>query len=193
MVLMIPLAFPVYRREMGSHMYSASAYFIAATASNICVNLFYPLLVSLLTFWFYGFPISSFDGFMCFFLIEASGALAGILFGQVIGSFVTTEYTAMTWLMQSLMVFYMGAGMLTNARTTNWFGTFCQYISPLRCLNELSLRRMLAGRNRVTSALILQELGFTWGVTTCSVLLFTYMVVCFTLGWSLMNFRARRL
>ena len=99
MVLMIPLAFPVYRREMGSHMYSASAYFISATASNICVNMFYPLLVSLLTFWFYGFPISTIEGFSYFFLIEASGALAGICFGQVIGSFVTTEYAAMTWLL----------------------------------------------------------------------------------------------
>ena len=69
MVLMIPMAFPIYRREMGSHMYSATAYFISATAANICVNIFYPLLVSLLTFFFYGYPISTFEGFMCFFLI----------------------------------------------------------------------------------------------------------------------------
>ena len=67
MVLIIPMAYPVYRREMGSHMYSASAYFFAATLSAVCINIFYPLLVSILTFWFYGFPDESFSGFLCFF------------------------------------------------------------------------------------------------------------------------------
>ena len=124
MVLMIPMAFPVYRREMGSHMYSASAYFISCTASNICVNMFYPMLVSLLTFWFYEFPIHNFDGFMCFFLIEAGAALAGICFGTMIGSFVRTEYMAMLVLLQSLTVYYNGGGLISNAATSNWFGTF---------------------------------------------------------------------
>ena len=81
MVHMIPLAFPVFQREMGSHMYSATSYFIAATLSNICINIFYPLLVSLLTFFFYGFPVSNFEGFLCFFLIETTAAMAGICFG----------------------------------------------------------------------------------------------------------------
>ena len=188
---MIPLAFPVYKREMGSHMYSATSYFIAATLSNMCVNIFYPLLVSLLTFWFYEFPISTFEGFMYFFLIETAGALAGICFGQVIGSFVSTEYTAMTWLLQTLTIYYMGSGMMANAATTNWFGTFLQYISPLRFLNELSFRRMLAGRNVIISDLILNQLGFTWGYTACSIAILSYMVVCLVLGWFFMTYRAK--
>lgn len=69
MILLIPLAFPVFKREMGSHMYSATSYFIATTLSNICTNIFYPLLVSLLTFWTYGFPIDSFTGFLAFLAI----------------------------------------------------------------------------------------------------------------------------
>ena len=148
MVLMIPSNYPVYRREMGSHMYSATSYFTAATFSNIATNIFYPILVSLLTFFFYDFKISDFGGFMAFFSVEASAALAGICYGQVIGSFITTEYAAMTWLMQSLTIYYLGAGMLTNAGSgSNWFGDFLQWISPLRYLNELSMRRMLAGRH----------------------------------------------
>ena len=99
MVLMIPLAFPVYRREISSHMYSPSAYFWAATLSNSIIHVFYPLLVSMLTFWFYGFPVGGLKGFGAFFLIELVGAICGICFGQVIGSFVRTEYTAMTWLL----------------------------------------------------------------------------------------------
>lgn len=81
MVMLIPMSIPILKRELGSRMYSVSPYFWAVTASNICTNIFYPLLVSVLTFWFYGYPIDSFKGFILFFLIEASGALCGICFG----------------------------------------------------------------------------------------------------------------
>ena len=191
MVLMIPLAFPVFQREMGSHMYSATSYYIAATLSNICINIFYPLLVSLLTFFFYGFPISNFEGFMCFFLIETTAALAGICFGQVIGSCVTTEYNALMTLLQTLTLYYLGSGMLVNAASANWFGMFLMWVSPLRYVNELSFRRMLAGRNEIINEIILEQLGFTWGVTTCSVAIFIYMVVCLGLGWFLMYYLSR--
>ena len=56
MVLMIPMAYPIFCREMGSRMYTATAYYFAATLSNVLVNIFYPFLVTMLTFWFYGFP-----------------------------------------------------------------------------------------------------------------------------------------
>ena len=172
-------------------MYTPTAYFIAATLSNVCVNIFYPLLVSLLTFFFYGFPETNFEGFFCFFLIESSGALMGICFGQVIGSFVQTEYAAMSWLLQSTTVYYLGAGMLSNSQSANWFGTFVQFISPLRYLNELAFRRMLAGRNELINAVILDQLGFTWGVPLCSFAIGMYMTVCLLLGWFLMNHFAK--
>ena len=146
MVLLIPLAFPVFKREIGSRMYTVAPYFWATTASNVCTNFFYPVLVSTLTFWFYGYPDHSFGAYLLFFLVELSSALMGICFGQVIGSFVHTEYAAMSWLLQSLTVYYLGAGMMTNAAEANWFGDFLQYISPLRYVNELAYRRMLAGR-----------------------------------------------
>ena len=48
--------------------------------------------------------------------------------------------------MQSLTVYYLGAGMMINASNANWLGVFFQWISPLRYVNELAMRRMLAGR-----------------------------------------------
>ena len=146
MILLIPMALPVFKREMGNRMYTPAAYFWATTASNICTNIFYPVLVSCLTFWFYGYPIDTFSGFFLFFLVEASGALMGICFGQVIGSIVDNENAAITWLLNSLSVYYLGAGMMINASNANWLGVFFQWISPLRYVNELALRRILAGR-----------------------------------------------
>lgn len=187
MILLIPMAFPVFKREMGSRMYSATSYFIAATLSNICTYLYYPLLMSTLCFWFFEMPDNSFWAYILWLFCMTSGALAGIFFGQVIGSFVHTEYAAITWLLQTLTIYYLGAGIMVNAATgSNWFGDFLQYISPLRYLTEIALRRMLSGRPEVVQTSVLEELGFTWGSTLCYSLLYFYMFYCFLLGWFLM-------
>lgn len=99
MVLLIPLAFPVYKREMGSHMYSATAYYFASTLSNICTYFFYPLLVSILTFPFYKFRVGDFEGYMYWLLISSLMAFAGLCYGQVIGTFINDDYTALSWLL----------------------------------------------------------------------------------------------
>jgi len=55
-------------------------------------------MVSSLTFWWYGFPVSTFEGFFNFFLVETTAAVCGLCFGLLIGSFVTTEFAALIWL-----------------------------------------------------------------------------------------------
>jgi len=127
-------------------MYTPTPYFVASTASNVLTYIFYPVLVSFLTFWAYGYPIESFAGFLLFFFVQTASALMGIFFGTVIASFVTTEYAALTMLVQSLTIYYLGAGMLVNSASANWLGKFLQWISPLRYVNELAMRRLLAGR-----------------------------------------------
>ena len=112
-VFVIPLSLPVYKRERGSHMYTPNSYFIAGTLSNITANMFYPLLVSLITFWFYQYPESDFYGFFLFFLVQAAGALTGLMFGQVIGSVIDNEATAFILLMQSWFA-YITFGQLMS-------------------------------------------------------------------------------
>ena len=110
----------------------------------------------------------------------------------MIGTFITDDYTALSWLLQSLTIFYLGAGMMVNSSTTNWFGTFLQYISPLRFGNELGLRRLLTGRD-LTEDAILDIFGFNWGEETCYLALIGYSAFCFVLGWAIMVFKARTL
>ena len=99
MVLLIPLAFPVYKREMGSHMYSASAYYFANTLANICTYFFYPLFVTALTFPFYKFEVGDFEAYLHWLLISGLMAFAGLCYGQVIGTFINNDYTALSWLL----------------------------------------------------------------------------------------------
>ena len=49
-ILQIPLALPVFKREQGSRMYTPAAYYIAGLLANICSFIFYPVMVSLITF-----------------------------------------------------------------------------------------------------------------------------------------------
>ena len=81
MVLLIPLAYPVYKREMGSHMYSAASYYWASTFANLCTYFFYPLVVSALTFPFYKFRDAGLIEYLNWLLISSMMAFAGLCYG----------------------------------------------------------------------------------------------------------------
>ena len=54
---------------------------MAATLSSACINIFYLILVSLFTFWFYKYPVDGIVGFSSFLAVQTAGALCGICFG----------------------------------------------------------------------------------------------------------------
>ena len=72
-------------------MYTPTAYYTAMMLSNILSFVVYPILVSVITFWSYAYPISTFEGFCYYFLIQASSALIGLVFGQFISCCVNNE------------------------------------------------------------------------------------------------------
>ena len=80
---------------------------------------------------------------------------------------------------------------MVSANDANAFGTFLQWISPLRYLNELMFRRMLAGRPEIITEVILEKVGFTWGNTVCILLCANYILCGLLLGWFLMSLLSR--
>jgi len=82
--------------------------------------------------------------------------------------------------------------VLVNSKTANWLGTFLTWISPLRYINELAIRRMLVGRHKLVEEFVLDTFGFTWGVQTCSILCGAYMLLCIGTALFLMNYLAKR-
>ena len=127
-------------------MYTVAPYFLASFCSNVCTYVIYPILVSFLTFFFTDYPDGGFSGFMKFFLIELTGPVMGLCYGQLIGSIVYTEYFALLTLMQTITIYYLGTGLLINAESSNWLATFFQWISPMRYTNEMAFRRIMDGR-----------------------------------------------
>ena len=82
---------------------------------------------------------------------------------------------------------------MVSANDANAFGTFLQWISPLRYLNELMFRRMLAGRPEIITEVILEKVGFTWGNTVCLSALFGFIFVCFVAGWLSLLWKTREI
>ena len=156
-IMQVPSSYTIFRRELTSHMYGPTAHFFSGTLSALLWILFYPVLISLLTFWTYGFPIETFEGFLNFLVIMIVSAYAGVCFGKFMTSFIHQENTAQIGLMQGLIIYYLGGGLVYNASSgSNWLGDLLQYISPLRVINELMFRRMLEGRGNIKDAVILR-------------------------------------
>ena len=123
-VVSVAQSYPIFRRENASRMYTTAPYFLANTCSNVSINIIYPTLVSLMSFWFFKYPDGGFGGFMLFYMINLISAVMGLCYGQLIGSCVYTEYFALLTLMQTLTIYYLGAGLLINAEDANWLATF---------------------------------------------------------------------
>lgn len=54
-VLQIPVARPIFEREITNRTYSASALYIAAQLSGLIVFFLYPLFTALISYWYLGF------------------------------------------------------------------------------------------------------------------------------------------
>ena len=90
--------------------------------------------------------------------------------------------------MMTMVLYYNGAGLMNNAGSgSNWFTIFVGWISPLRYLNEMAFRRILAGRNEYLQTELLEGLGFDWGVTKCSIALALYLILAVVISCLLLS------
>ena len=80
--------------------------------------------------------------------------------------------------------------MMVNSATSNWFGDFLQYISPLRFGNELGMRLLLKERDTLHDQ-VLEFFGFTWGEWQCYAALAGYTMFFFLIGWITMAYKAK--
>ena len=93
-VLQIPIALPIFTREVSNHMYSSTAYYLSTTVASILSFLFYPIVVSIVSFWMFGLDDSSFVSFLNWTAILTMTAAAGFSFGLMLGTFISNEIAA---------------------------------------------------------------------------------------------------
>jgi hypothetical protein len=143
-VLQIPIALPIFTREVSNHMYSSTAYYLSTTVASILTFLFYPVVVSIVSFWMFGLDDSSFVALLWWTAILTMTAASGFSFGLMLGTFISNENAAIQTNLLFAMLFSFGGGMYANTGDgANPLIKAISYISPVRFSSELLLRRIL--------------------------------------------------
>jgi len=161
-VLQIPIARPIFEREVGNRMYSASAYYLASTAASLMIFFLYPCFTAMISYWSLGFNNPTWWGMLDYMGALALPAFVGSLWGFTFGSFFRNETSCLQVNLLFIMLFNMGAGHTRNiGNGVNHFAWFISTISPVRYGTEMLMTRIVKGIP--AEQFILTTLGFTNG------------------------------
>ena len=104
----------------------------------------YPIIYSLVAFWFFEFPDSSFENAMIYLATNFLVALCGLSFGFTMGTLMNDIQTVTPVITFFMLIFGMGGGLLASIGPgTNIIIRFLSWISPFRYGSELILRCIL--------------------------------------------------
>ena len=113
-VLQIPVARPVFMREVANRMYSTSAYYLASSTASMFSFFIYPLVVTLVSFYFFKLDNHSFSDMLDWMMILVLTAFAGSYYGFMFGTFMKNEVAAVQLNMLFLILFSFGGGFYAN-------------------------------------------------------------------------------
>ena len=187
--MQIPVARPIFLREVSNKMYSTTSYYFACVTASVMMFILYPIISSSVSFFAFGFDQSSFSDLLHWISIMMLIALAGSFWGFMIGTFAKNEVTAVQMNVLFVYVFSFGGGFYANTSNQTILLRVLTWISPVRFSTELLMRRVLAGRSEADR--ILDILGLTWGETRCIISLVIFIIVCFLVGWASLLYKTR--
>lgn len=171
-------------------MYTTTAYYLSMCTTTFFVFILYPIVVTITSFYFFDIDDNSFGALMDWMLILTITAIAGGLWGFAFGTFMDNEVSATNLNTLFMMLFSFGAGFYANTGSgSTWFVKAISYVSPMRYTTQLLFERVIAGKQG--SEFVLELLGFTWETTTCVMLLITFTLVCFVVGWLSLLWKTR--
>ena len=187
--MQIPIARPIFLREVSNRMYSTTSYYFAYVTASVLTFIPYPIISSFVSFPAFGFRQSSFSDLLHWAFIMLLVSLAGSFWGFMIGSFAKNEVSAIQINLLCGYMFSFGGGFYVNTNGETMLLKILTYISPVRFSTELLMRRVLAGRPEMD--MVLDRLGFTWGETRCIMFLVIFIVACVLIGWASLLFKTR--
>ena len=181
-LLSIPIARPIFEREVGNRMYSPTAYFLAHVGACLVIFILYPAFTGLISYWYFGFANASVNGLLDWIFCLTLPALVGSLWGFSFGTFFSNELIALQWNLVFILIFNLGAGQVTNlGESATIFARFISTISPVRYGTEMLMYRIVKGNP--AEKFILTNLGYTTGNENCVLVLVFFAIVLFFGGW----------
>ena len=171
-------------------MYSVHAYYLAFITERFLCTWFYPVVVTLTSFYFFEFEADTVPDMLLYMASLAASSYSGMIYGFMIGCFLHWQDMAYLFLWLSIMIFNFGAGFFANTGSgANWFVTGLSYFSPFRYSAEIQLRRVTQGRPFQEQ--ILEHFGYTYGLIDCFIFMAGFCVLCFFAGWIILYLKNR--
>lgn len=125
-------------------MYKSSSFYLSTIAASTITFLFYPIIVSITSFWMLGIDNSSFLSFLDWTAIVTLEAICGFTFGLMLGTIINQENSAISINLLFAMLFSFGGGMYANTGdNANYLIRAISYVSPIRFSSELLMRRIM--------------------------------------------------
>lgn len=165
-------------------MYKVTPYFLAMNCVSLLSFWFYPVIVTVCTFYGFGMPVTTFTALFGWMGALTLVSFCGSAFGMMWGCILTNEITALLLNQLCVVLFNMGSGMMVNTgSSSNFVIKALSWISPLHYCVELLMYRLLDGKNPFIVAEIESYLGFTYGVAHCYIYLACFFVVTMFVAW----------
>lgn len=131
----VELVFPsertVFLKEEGSKLYNTFSYFLSRNVIEIPYSIIFPLLQTLIMYWFVGLS-STASQFFIFYLIAYLLTINGVSLGLMLGSIITDAKSVSVVTPAILLPFFLFSGFFKNSgNLSSWIG-WIQYISPIK-------------------------------------------------------------
>ena len=113
-IMAIPVARPIFNREIANKMYSSSAYYLASVTASVVIFFLYPIVTSVVSFYFFGLDEHSFADLVTWTAIMTLVAFAGSFWGFMVGTISENEVTAAQINLFWIFTFSFGGGFYVN-------------------------------------------------------------------------------
>lgn len=171
-------------------MYKPTSFYLGIVASSTICFLFYPIIVSLVSFWMFGLDSHSFASFLEWTTILTMEATAGFAFGMMLGTIIDDSNAAISTNLLFGMLFSLGGGMYANTgESSNFLIKLIGWVSPMRYSSELLMRRILVDKKG--AEMILHYFGYTWTQRNCYLAIIAFTTLSFIAGWVIIAFKYR--
>ena len=182
-ILQIPVARPIFEREIANRMYSVSAYYLASTLASLFVFFLYPIFTAVISYWYFGFESPDWPGCLDWMATLGLMSFVGSLWGFSFGTFFRNEMNALQFNLVFILIFNLGAGHVANiGEGVNYFAKFISTVSPVRYGTEMLMSRIVKGTP--AEKIVLLNLGYTCGDQYCIVVLLGTCLLLFLVGWA---------
>ena len=142
-IMLIPEYYPIFAREYANHMYTIHSYYFAVIAQVLTYVWLYPVLLSLTSFYCFGFVDHAASDLFTYMATLYCIALCGAMFGVTTGTMTSNGIVALLIGNFAIIIFMFGSGCIANTgEGMNPIVQVITWVSPMHYGIELLFKQI---------------------------------------------------